>query len=325
MHELARHLKPAGKVCYTTPHGVQMQGDSLKLLGRLPAESIDLFVTSPPFPLQRQKAYKNEDQDQYVAWLTEFAKLAFQALKPSGSLVIDIGGAYQKGVAVRSLHQYRALLSFVDDVGFKLAEEFYWYNPSKLPSPIEWVNKRKIRAKDAVNTVWWLSKTDDPKSHVDRVRVPYSESMRQLLKDPERYYKPATRPSEHKIGAAFGQDNGGALPSNLLVIPNSASNDAFQRISKELALGRHPARFPIKLPSFFIEMLTDPGDVVVDFFSGSNTTGRAAEDLGRSWLAFELDLEYAAESSIRFSADHDPARILRTITRIKGRGRAVHL
>ncbi|MDQ0093067.1 DNA-methyltransferase [Paeniglutamicibacter psychrophenolicus] len=288
------------RICYTTSLGAQACGDSLELLSHLPPESVDLFVTSPPFPLLRKKAYGNEDQEQYVAWLVQFAKLAFDALKPTGSLVIDIGGAYQKGSPVRSLHQFRALLAFVDDLGYFLAEEFYWHNTSKLPSPIEWVNKRKIRAKDSVNTVWWLSKSEFPKADVGRVRVPYSKSMKKLLENPAKHYTPKDRPSEHKIGEAFGIDNGGALPGNLLSIPNSQSNDQYLRDCKAMGLVGHPARFPEKLPAFFIEMLTDPGDLVVDFFGGSNTTGMAAEKLNRKWLSFELDRSYAALSAIRF-------------------------
>ena len=306
----------SGRVCYTTSLGAQLSGDSLALLAELPAESVDLFVTSPPFPLLRKKAYGNEDQQRYVAWLTDFAKSAKDALKPTGSLVIDIGGAYQRGLPVRSLHQYRALLAFVDDVGYHLAEEFYWYNPSKLPSPIEWVNKRKIRAKDAVNTVWWLSKTEQPKADVSRVRVPYSKSMQRLLQDPARYYTPKERPSHHNIGEAFGRDNGGALPSNLLTIPNSQSNDSYLRACKTLGMPGHPARFPLKLPTFFIELTTDPGDLVVDFFSGSNSSGRAAEDLSRRWLSFELDREYAAISAVRFMKVQEADMVKRAVKQI---------
>jgi DNA modification methylase len=314
----------SGRLCYRTSHGAQLSGDSMELLAELPADSVDLFMTSPPFPLLRKKAYGNEDQQRYVAWLTDFAKLAKDALKSTGSLVIDIGGAYQRGLPVRSLHQYRALLAFVDDLGYRLAEEFYWYNPAKLPSPIEWVNKRKIRAKDAVNTVWWLSKTDYPKADIGRVRVPYSKSMERLLKDPERYYTPKDRPSQHSIGKAFGRDNGGALPSNLLTIPNSQSNDAYMRACKQLGLPGHPARFPLKLPAFFIEMTTNPGDLVVDFFGGSNTTGRAAEDLGRRWLSFELDREYAARSAVRFMPHHDASAVKRAVEQIES-GKALDL
>ncbi|TFD01403.1 site-specific DNA-methyltransferase [Cryobacterium sandaracinum] len=299
----------SGSIAYATLLGTQVVGDSLELLAELAPESVDLFITSPPFPLLRKKAYGNEEQDVYVAWLLDFARLAQRALKPEGSLVIDIGGAYEKGRPTRSLHQFRALLAFVDVLGFHLAEEFYWHNPAKLPSPIEWVNKRKIRAKDSVNTVWWLSKAEFPKADVSKVRVPYSKSMKSLLKDPAKHYTPKGRPSEHNIGEAFARDNGGALPSNLLSIPNSQSNDTYLRACKALGLLGHPARFPSKLPEFFIEMLTDPGDVVVDFFSGSNTTGSVAEALNRRWYSFELDADYAALSVVRFlPPDTSPVR-----------------
>ncbi|MFC3982714.1 DNA-methyltransferase [Streptosporangium jomthongense] len=308
MTKLFDHLS-SGTVLYTTEVGAQLCGESQSLLAELPPESVDLFITSPPFPLLRKKAYGNEDQKEYVAWLTAFAKLAHTALKPTGSLVIDIGGAYQRGRPVRSLHQFRALIAFIDELGYFLAEEFYWFNPARLPSPIEWVNKRKIRAKDAVNTVWWLSKTDLPKADISKVRIPYSDSMQRLLRNPEGYYRPKDRPSEHVIGSAFGLDNGGALPPNLLVIPNTESNSFYLRMCQYLDTPSHPARFPSALPEFFIRMLTEPGDVVVDFFSGSNTTGKAAEDLNRRWLAFEKDRKYAALSALRFLEDQPPETV----------------
>jgi len=288
------------RIAYRTAAGTQIVGDSMDLLRSMPADSVDLIMTSPPFALLRKKAYGNEGQQEYVNWLAEFGKLALPVLRETGSFVIDLGGAYQRGVPVRSLYNYRVLLEFVDNLGYHLAEEFFWFNPSKLPSPIEWVNKRKIRATDAVNTVWWLSKTPFPKADVRNVLTEYSDRMKQLLANPERYYDAADRPSQHSIGRAFGRDNGGAIPKNLLQIPNTESNSFYLRTSKELGLKSHPARFPPELPRFFIEFLTSPGDLVLDIFSGSNTTGHVADQLGRRWLSFELDREYAATSVVRF-------------------------
>ena len=169
---------------YTTELGRAFIGDARDLLADLEDNSINLVVTSPPFALQRKKEYGNSDQHQYVDWLAEFAALVLAKMTADGSFVIDIGGAYEKGLPVRSLYQFRALLRFCDDIGFHLAEEFYWHNPSKLPSPIEWVNKRKIRVKDSVHTVWWLSKTPWPKADVSKVLAPYSERMKKLIRDP---------------------------------------------------------------------------------------------------------------------------------------------
>ena len=278
-------------------------GDCGDILRDFPDNSVDLIFTSPPFALQRQKAYGNKDQSEYVDWLLTFAPEIRRVLKEAGSFVIDMGGAYRKGLPVRSLYQYRYLIRMCDEQGFRLAEEFFWYNPAKLPSPIEWVNKRKLRAKDAVNTIWWFSKADFPKADVSNVLAPFSERMKKLMKNPEKWYTPKKRPSGHDISAGFGEitpEKNGAIPPNLLQIANTESNSLYLRLCKVADIGGHPARFPQRLPEFFIKFLTDPGDVVLDIFAGSNTTGAAAEALGRRWLAFELDQAYLAASAFRF-------------------------
>lgn len=279
------------------------------MLPEVPNDSIDLVITSPPFALQRQKSYGNEEQGCYVEWLSKFGIQVKRTLKETGSLVLDLGGAYQKGIPTRSLYNYRVLLHFCDELGFNLAEEFFWFNPSKLPSPLEWVNKRKIRVKDSVNTIWWLSKSHFPKADARNVKVPYSQRMQKLLKDADKFYKPKERPSGHDISQNFATDNGGAIPSNLLSIPNTESNSQYLRFCKQAGVKPHPARFPKALPEFFINFLTEPGDVVVDIFAGSNTTGKAAEELARRWQSFESCREYVAASSFRFldASDRDRA------------------
>jgi len=272
-----------------------------------------LVITSPPFALQRKKEYGNKEQAEYVDWLTEFATLVNQKLREDGSFVLDLGGAYQKGIPVRSLYNFRVLIRLCDEIGFHLAEDFYWFNPSKLPSPIEWVNKRKLRAKDAVNTVWWLSKTEWPKANVSNVLTEYSARMKKLLEDPEKFYSAKKRPSGHEIGRGFDKNNGGAIPPNLLQIPNTESNSQYLQGCKAIGVKGHPARFPSKLPEFFIRFLTDPNDLVVDIFAGSNTTGSVAENEGRRWLAFEERSDYLAASAFRFLDKGIPTEQLQDI------------
>ena len=266
----------------------------------LPDNSINLVITSPPFALSRPKEYGNKNQEEYIDWILKFTKEVKRVITLDGSFVIDLGGAYQKGIPIRSLYNYRLLIRMCDEQGWKLAEEFFWHNPSKLPSPIEWVNKRKIRAKDSVNTVWWLSKSDFPKSDVKKVLTEYSDRMKKLIEDSSKYYTPKKRPSGHDISESFGNDNGGAIPSNLLQIPNTESNSQYLKYCKDLEIKGHPARFPSKLPEFFIKLLTDENDLVLDIFAGSNTTGWAAQQLNRKWLAFELNHQYLAASIFRF-------------------------
>ena len=285
---------------YFTNLGQAYCGDALELLQDLSDNSINLVMTSPPFALQRKKEYGNKDQAEYIDWLSEFAETIYDKLADDGSFVLDLGGAYKKGVPIRSLYNFRVLIHLCDELGFFLAEDFYWYNPSKLPGPIEWVNKRKLRAKDAVNTVWWLSKTQQPKANISKVLTEYSDRMKKLLEDPDKFYQPKSRPSGHDIGRSFSTNNGGAIPPNLLTIPNSDSNSAYLRGCKILGAKAHPARFPEKLPEFFIRFLTEPGDLVVDIFAGSNTTGAVAEVEGRKWVAYEKSLQYLATSVFRF-------------------------
>ncbi|HEV3437851.1 MAG TPA: site-specific DNA-methyltransferase [Gemmata sp.] len=274
------------------------------------------MVTSPPFALLRQKSYGNTDQAGYLDWLCQFAPLIHRVLKPTGSYAIDLGGAYERSRPVRSLYQFRVLLKHVDELGFFLAEEFYWHNPSKLPSPIEWVNKRKLRAKDTVNTVWWLSKTEWPKANVSNVLAPYSDRMKTLLREPYKFYTPKDRPSGHQIGKGFAKDNGGAIPSNLIQLPNTESNGTYLRLCKTFNVTPHPARFPIGLPEFFIKFLTDEGDLVLDIFGGSGTTAEAAERLGRKWMTIDLEREYVRGSLFRFVGDRDDNAIRELLGRL---------
>ncbi len=298
---------------YYTSKGATFIGDSRELLEELPDGSVNLVITSPPFALQRQKEYGNLDQHEYIDWFLEFGRITHRKLRDDGSFVVDFGGAYIKGLPTRSLYNFRVLIRMVDELGFFLAEDFYWFNPSKLPSPIEWVNKRKLRVKDSINTVWWFGKTEWPKSDITKVLAPYSDRMKKLIEDPDKFYTPKVRPSGHDIGKGFSKDNGGAIPPNLLQISNSESNGQYLSGCKAVGIKSHPARFPAKLPEFFIRMLTEPDDLVVDIFCGSNTTGQVAEQEGRRWMAFEALPEYVAASSFRLLNKDTPLDVMKSI------------
>ncbi len=284
---------------YRTRNGTIFQGDSRGFLfGAAAEKSVDLIMTSPPFGLVRKKDYGNEDAHRYCDWFRPFAEGFRRVLKDSGSLVIDIGGAWKPGTPTRSLYHFELLIMLCEEYGFHLAQEHYWWNPSKLPTPAEWVNVRRVRVKDAVNTVWWLSPTPWPKANNRRVLAPYSAAMLDLLANG---YTAKTRPSGHVISEKFGHDNGGAVPPNLLAIANTESSGLYQNFCREEEIAIHPARFPAQLPEYFIRMLTDPGDVVVDPFGGSCVTGMVAEALGRRWACVELEEEYLRGAMARFT------------------------
>ncbi len=291
---------PSGHVpFFATERGAAYLGESRELLRTLPDSSVNLILTSPPYALHFKKEYGNADQGEYVKWFLGFAPEFRRVLTDDGSLVVDIGGAWTPGKPTRSLYHFELLLALCREAAFHLAQEFFWYNPAKLPSPAEWVTVRKIRVKDAVNCLWWLSKTEYPKADNRRVLTDYSPDMHRLLK---RGYRPKVRPSGHIITHKFS-DNGGAIPPNILIFGNNDANGVYMSRCKETGLRPHPARFPIQLPTFFIRYLTDENDLVLDPFAGSNTTGEAAERAGRRWLAFEREQKYLVGSVFRF----DPA------------------
>lgn len=298
MTDTANNLAP--RLFHETAQGRIYLGNALDVLRDTQESSIDLIMTSPPFGLVRKKEYGNVEADQYLDWFKPFAEQFLRVLKDSGSLVIDIGGAWNPGLPTRSLYHFKLLIMLCEEFGFHLAQDFYWWNPSRLPTPAEWVTVRRIRVKDAINTVWWLSKTPWPKASNRRVLQPYSPSMRELL---EKGYKAKKRPSGHEISEKFSIDNGAAIPPNLIAIPNTESNSAYLRYCQEHGLKAHPARYPAALPEYFIRMLTDEDDQVFDPFGGSCVTGEVAERLRRRWTCCELNEEYLRGAVGRFSGN----------------------
>lgn len=301
---------------HKTRYGCSYLVDSLEALKSLPDGSINLVMTSPPYALHFQKEYGNVGKDKYIDWFMDFAREIHRVLAEDGSFVLNIGGSYNKGVPTRSLYHFKLLIRLVEDLGFHLAQECFWYNPAKMPMPAEWVTVRRIRIKDSVEYVWWLSKTPWPKASNRKVLKEIGTDMRRLA---ARGLRETTRPGGYKIKKSWAEMKAsGAIPSNfvqgelfdekaelqppesVLTMGNNAANDLYSRKCKEAGIKIHPARFPKSLPEFFVKMLTDEDDMVLDPFAGSNTTGFVAENLGRNWIAFECVEEYLRGSKFRF-------------------------
>ncbi len=286
---------------YSTRLGRAYLGDGIDVMSGLSAESVDLVVTSPPFPLtfRKSKPYISIGEDRFVDWFLPYAEHCRRVLKPDGSLVIDLGGVWNKGVPTKSLYQHRLLLALCDQAHFHLAQDFYWYNPAALPSPAEWVNVRRIRVKSAVDLVCWLGKSETPRANNKEVLKEYSRDMLRLIK---RGYRAKERPSGHCITNKFQKNLGGSIPPNLIQAGNNDSNSGYLKGCAQAGLPVHPARFPRALPEFFIKLCTRPGEMVLDPFGGSNVTGEAAEHLGRRWISIELVEDYLKGSRFGFAS-----------------------
>ncbi len=309
-------------ILYETAVGKYYTGNAEDLLTSDLTElknKVQLILTSPPFPLNKKKRYGNLQGEEYKNWFINLAEIFSNLLTEDGSIVIELGNSWEPGLPVQSLLHLESLIGFVKSpkANLRLCQEFVCYNPSRLPSPAQWVTIDRIRTIDSFTHVWWMSKSDYPKADNKKVLRPYSKSMKLLLK--KQKYNKGVRPSEHKISEkGFLKNNKGSimhnlieieqidedrnirLPKNVFSIANTNSNDFFLRTCQERGIAPHPARMPLELANFFIEFLTDPGDIVLDPFAGSNTTGFCAEKLSRSWISIEAKEDYGEQSIIRF-------------------------
>jgi len=305
---------------YKTKYGKYYLGKCENIIKKLQLEKkVQLILTSPPFPLNNKKKYGNLSGDEYLKWFSGLARLFSSVLTPTGSIVIEMGNAWEPNRPVQSLLTINSLLAFVNNskTKLRLCQEFICYNPARLPSPAQWVTVNRIRAIDSFTHVWWIANSDKPKADNRKILRPYSKSMKNLLKT--KKFNSGRRPSQHIISEkGFLKNHKGSIshnvlelehetdnieiryPYSMLRISNTKSNDFFTKTCKDREIIPHPARMPLELASFFINFLTDKGDIVLDPFGGSNTTGFCAERAKRKWISIDTDKEYGEQSKIRF-------------------------
>jgi len=280
------------------------------------AGRVQLIFFSPPFPLVRKKRYAHKESSAYLDWLGGLTPQLAKLLRPRGSLVVEIGNAWEPGRPVMSLLPLKALMAMAERGKLHVCQQFVCHNPARLPSPAQWVTVERIRVKDSYTHVWWMSPHENPDADNRRVLKPYSPAMRLLLD--RQTYNDGTRPSGFDISAtSFLRENSGAIPPNAVEIQaepedayaqnflrfaNTRSSDGYIAYCRKNKIRLHPARMPAGLPQFFIEFLTKPGDLVIDPFAGSNTTGAVAERLGRRWIAVEPEPDFVQGSRGRFPA-----------------------
>lgn len=218
---------------------------------------VQLIFTSPPFPLNRKKKYGNLQGEAYIEWLASFSKTFSELLTADGSIVMELGNAWEPGRPVMSTLALKALIGFQEAGNLSLCQQFVCHNPARLPTPAQWVNVKRIRVKDSFTNVWWMSPSDHPKADNRRVLVPYGKDMQHLLASGK--YNSGRRPSEHSIGEkSFLTDNGGAIPPNVLSFSNTNACEPYQDYCRDQDLPLHPARMAPGLAEFFIKFLTEP-------------------------------------------------------------------
>lgn len=306
---------PVAEVAYQTDLGTMIHGKIENALVSRHLQDqkgkINLIVTSPPFPLVRKKRYGNETGEAYLQWLEALATPLTELLTDDGSIVIEIGNAWEEGAPIMSTLPLEALMAFKRAAKLNLCQHVICHNPARLPSPAAWVNLKRARLKDSFTHVWWMSKAEFPKADNRRVLNPYSKDMKKLLE--RQSYNAGTRPSGHVISkSGFLTDHGGSIgpnvldlagehyPESLLKYTGTGWDAGYRSYCKANDLPCHPARMQSSLSAFFIQFLTDENDLVLDPFGGSNTTGSVAESLARRWISVEADRDYVDGSVGRF-------------------------
>lgn len=208
---------------YRTKLGKLLVGDSVEIsksyLNRYYRNKFQLIITSPPFPLNQKKKYGNLQGNEYLEWFASLAPVFSELLADDGSLVIEIGNSWEKERPVQSLLHLECLLRLVKNSDLRLIQEFISYNPSRLPSPAQWVTVNRIRTVDSYTHVWWIAKNDYPKADNSNVLRPYSKRMKKLIDT--QTFNAGMRPSQHKLSPrAFTKDNGGSIAHNLFELEN---------------------------------------------------------------------------------------------------------
>lgn len=250
-------------------------GDCLDVLKAMPANSVDLIVTSPPYADARAHTYGGVKPDDYVEWFGERAKQMKRVLKPTGSFVLNIKEKAVDGE--RHTYVLDLILHLKREVGFRWVEEYIWHKTTAAPG------KWKYRFRDSWERILHFSKTKDLKMNQDEVKIPVGDWTETRLRnmsanDLVRQASSTNPKMGRKIAAWSGRKT--VYPTNVLHKSPIAHNTG------------HSAAFPEWLPEFFIKLFSDEGDIVLDPFNGSGTTYRVAERLARIPVGIEINPDY---------------------------------
>jgi DNA modification methylase len=251
-----------------------IHGDCLSIIKTFPDESIDLIVTSPPYADNRKKSYKGIPTNQYVQWFLPISYELKRILKPEGSFVLNIKERTVNGE--RQTYVLELILEMRRQ-GWLWTEEYIWHKKNCYPG--KWPN----RFRDAWERCLHFTKQKNFKMFQQAVTVPmgsWAEKRLTKLSDTDRIR------DESRSLSGFGKNVSNWLgkkyvyPTNVLHLATECSNR------------NHSAAFPISLPSWFIKLFTEPGDIVLDPFIGSGTTALACIELDRHYIGIELMEEY---------------------------------
>jgi site-specific DNA-methyltransferase (cytosine-N4-specific) len=298
---------------YETPAGEVIWADAITAAGHLADNCLQLLFSSPPYPLAgKGRAYGNITPAETVDMLVKCAHQWRRALKDDGSVVLNLRDVWlpksETGGAERSLYQEKLLIALVEDVKLHFADRCIWRSPSCMGDA--WVTVRRVRCAHNFENIFWLSKGPNPKADNRRVLVPAAASTIATYRQKARTGQlPRVCPSGHKnvfvdqIAAVAAGQTIKVIPRNVLDFANSDPRADLHARLDALHLPHHDAVMPPKLAAHFIELLTEPGDLVADNFFGSGVTGYVAEQLGRRFVGSDHCLAHLLASAARWPVE----------------------
>ncbi|GAA2253875.1 hypothetical protein GCM10010232_48410 [Streptomyces amakusaensis] len=243
----------------STSLGTLTQGDATAFLRSLPAQSARLVVTSPWFTGPFEPSSDDPTSPAFGDWLNGHLEDIARVLLPDGSVVFEAGCTWAVDRPVRTVQHYAALSRLLAGGEWHLLQEFHWYNPELLTANEEYVERRRSRLHDCVTNWYWLSRTPDVPADTRRVRG---------------FQGHLTHP--------FG---------NFLTFGDSAADHDYLDAVRGPETQADRDRFPVAAPLYFIRLLTEEGEHVVDPFAGIGSTALAAESAGRTWSCNDFSVE----------------------------------
>jgi DNA modification methylase len=263
------------------------EGDCRDILPTLPADSVDLIMTSPPYSDSRRKTYGGIPPEHYVEWFIPIADGLRRVLKPSGSFVLNIK---EKAVNGERSPYVLELIQALRQSGWLWTEEFIWHKKNSFPG--KWPN----RFRDAWERLLHFTKSRRFAMYQDAVKIPTAASTRMRV---ARLSGNDRQRRKNRTQSGFGANQSHWLgrdtvyPTNVLHLATECGNK------------KHSAAFPERLPEFFVKLLTVPGDLVLDPFMGSGTTGVVCRRLDRRFIGMDIFHEYVTLARERiFSSPH---------------------
>lgn len=287
---------------FSTALGIALWAEARDVFSRLD-EPLHLCLTSPPYPLQRARAYGNPGEREFSDWICWQLEPAVRQLAPGGSVVLNISNdIFMPGSPARSLYVERAVLDLHHRLGLQLMDRLIWENPVKPPGPTRWAC---VGRQQLVHTwepcLWFTNSPAECFADNRRVLKPHSRDQARLIERGGDKRRVSYGDGAYRIRPGSFSASEGTIPRNLLRYAHtSAEVMQLRRAAAEQGLPAHSAMMPKALARFLIEFLTLPGHLVADLFGGWASTASAAEEAGRRWILSERIAEYIAGGSLRF-------------------------